>query len=51
MVSPIMIGLLLIIANNKKIMGTYINGWVTNLLTVIAFIVMAIGAVAIFVIH
>lgn len=51
MVSPVMIGLLLLIANNKKIMGSYVNGWVTNLLTIIALLIMTVGALAIFVIH
>ncbi len=49
LVSPIMIALLLLIANNEKIMGKYKNGPLTNLLTVITLVVMTIGAVAIFV--
>ncbi len=51
LVSPIMIVLLLLIANDKKIMGRYANGWVTNVLTVGTLVVMTIGAVAIFFIH
>lgn len=51
MVSPVMIVLLLLIANNRKIMGNYINGRLINILTVGTLIIMTIGAVAIFVIH
>lgn len=51
MVSPIMIVLLLLIANNRKIMGSYVNGRLTNILTIGTLIIMTIGAVAIFVIH
>lgn len=49
LVSPIMIVLLLLIANNERIMGKYKNGLVTNLLTVITLLVMTAGAVGIFV--
>lgn len=51
LIAPIMIVLLLLIANNKKIMGNYRNGWLSNVLTIFTFLVMSIGAVAIFVIH
>lgn len=50
-VSPIMIVLLLLIANNEKIMGRYRNGWLVNFLTVVTLIVMSVGAVAIFVVR
>ena len=50
LVSPIMIVLLLLIANSEKIMGKYRNGWVTNLLTGITLLLMTAGAIGIFVI-
>lgn len=51
LVSPIMLVLLLLIANNEKIMGKYKNGLLSNVLTVITLVVMSAGAVAIFVLH
>ncbi len=51
LVSPIMIVLLLLIANNEKIMGKYKNGLLTNILTIITLVVMSAGAVAIFVLR
>ncbi len=51
LVSPVMIALLLLIANNSKIMGTYKNGLWTNLLTVVALVIMATGAIAIFLVN
>lgn len=50
-VSPIMIVLLLLIANNEKIMGKYKNGWITNVLTAITLVIMTAGAIGIFVIR
>lgn len=51
LIAPIMIVLLLLIANNKKIMGNYSNGWLSNILTIFTLLVMSIGAVAIFVVY
>lgn len=51
LVSPIMLVLLLLIANNEKIMGKYKNGLLSNVLTVITLVVMTAGAVAIFVLR
>jgi NRAMP (natural resistance-associated macrophage protein)-like metal ion transporter len=50
-ISPIMIVLLLLIANSEKIMGKYRNGLLSNILTVITLLLMTAGAVGIFVIR
>src|SRR3990167_3180534 len=51
LVSPIMIVLLLLIANNEKIIGKYRNGRLVNFLTVTTLLVMTAGVVGVFVIH
>lgn len=43
--SPVIIAILLHIANNKKIMGSYTNGRLSNILGVTTFLVMALSAV------
>ncbi|MES2446357.1 MAG: Nramp family divalent metal transporter [Bacteroidota bacterium] len=43
--SPVIIAILLHIANNKKIMGDYTNGRWSNILGVAAFLLMAVSAV------
>lgn len=43
--SPVIIAIVLHIANNKKIMGQYTNGKLSNVLGVITFLLMTISAV------
>ncbi len=43
--SPVIIAILLHIANNKKIMGNYTNGKMSNILGAATFLVMAVSAV------
>lgn len=50
LISPILIAVILLIANNKKIMGQYTNGLTSNLLSLITLVLMSLSAVAIFVI-
>ncbi|MBI4099959.1 Nramp family divalent metal transporter [Candidatus Microgenomates bacterium] len=51
LVSPILIAMLLLIANNKKIMGDFTNRPVSNILTGATLLLMTLAAVAIFVVH
>jgi Mn2+/Fe2+ NRAMP family transporter len=44
--SPIIIGIVLHISNNKKIMGEYCNGPLSNVLGFITLIIMTAAAVA-----
>jgi NRAMP (natural resistance-associated macrophage protein)-like metal ion transporter len=46
LISPILIGILLLVCNNKKIMGKFTNGWVSNLLGGICFVLMSVVAVS-----
>ncbi len=50
LIAPIMIGLLLLVANNKKIMGNYTNNLLTNTLTIVTLVIMTGAAIAIFII-
>lgn len=43
--APVLIAIILHISNNKKIMGTNVNGKLTNVLGFLALIVMTIAAV------
>ncbi len=43
--SPILIFLILIIANNKKLMGTQTNSHVSNLINIVALVLMALAGV------
>lgn len=45
-ISPILIAVILIICNDKKIMGKYKNNWITNTLGGISFIIMSVAAIA-----
>lgn len=47
-IAPILIMMVLHMSNNKKIMGTHTNGWLTNLFGHTAFVIMAILAVLTF---
>lgn len=47
LISPILILFILLLANNKKIMGTNTNGRVTNILGIITFLLMT-GAAVVF---
>lgn len=47
-VAPILIAVILFVANNKKIMGIYTNNRLTNLLAVIALVLMSVSALAMF---
>lgn len=42
--APVLIAIILHISNNPKIMGVYVNGWLTNLLGGIAFIIMTLAS-------
>lgn len=44
--APILIGLILHICNNSKIMGNHTNSWVSNFLGVLAFLLMSLAAIA-----
>jgi Mn2+/Fe2+ NRAMP family transporter len=44
--SPVLIGVILHISNNKKIMGEFTNGKLSNALGVITLILMTASAVA-----
>ncbi len=50
LVAPILIAVILLIANNKKIMGAYTNRPLSNILSLITLIIMSLAAVAIFVV-
>lgn len=39
-----LIGMILLITNNKKIMGTHTNGWFTNTLGIVTFVVLGFSA-------
>ena len=39
-----LIGMILLITNNKKIMGTHTNGWLTNTIGIVTFVVMGFSA-------
>ena len=43
--APVLIAIILHISNNKKIMGENVNGPITNLLGLLALIVMTLAAV------
>ncbi|WP_281226163.1 NRAMP family divalent metal transporter [Flavobacterium aquiphilum] len=42
--APVLIAIILHVSNNKKIMGEFVNGWLTNVLGFIALIVMTLAA-------
>jgi Mn2+/Fe2+ NRAMP family transporter len=44
--APVLIAIILHIANNKKVMGKFTNGKVTNILGVLTLIVMTVAAIA-----
>lgn len=48
LISPILILVIILLANNKKLMGKYTNTLATNILGVLAFLVMSSAAVAFF---
>lgn len=39
-----LIGMILLITNNKKIMGNHTNGWLTNTIGMVTFVVMGFAA-------
>jgi NRAMP (natural resistance-associated macrophage protein)-like metal ion transporter len=43
--APVLIAIILHVSNNKKIMGEFVNGWLTNVLGFIALIIMSLAAV------
>ncbi len=43
--APVLIGIILHISNNKAIMGEYVNDRLTNILGVLAFIIMTVASV------
>lgn len=44
--APVLIAIILHISNNKKIMGKYVNGRITNILGFSALIIMTVAAIA-----
>ncbi len=42
--APVMIVIILHIANNKKIMGEFVNGWIANTMGIIALTIMTLAA-------
>jgi NRAMP (natural resistance-associated macrophage protein)-like metal ion transporter len=42
--APVLIAIILHVSNNKKIMGEFVNGWLTNILGFIALIIMTLSA-------
>ncbi|KTD52197.1 Divalent metal cation transporter MntH [Legionella quinlivanii] len=42
--APVLILIILHIANNKKIMGKFTNGWLSNLIGIVAFLLMSAAA-------
>lgn len=42
--APVLILIILHIANNKKIMGEFTNGWLSNLIGILAFLLMSAAA-------
>ena len=44
--APVMIGIVLHLANNRRVMGKFTNGWLSNLLGVIALLLMSAAALA-----
>lgn len=49
--SPVLIYVILHIANNKKLMGNYRNSKISNILGYSTFVVMSIALIALFVLH
>jgi Mn2+/Fe2+ NRAMP family transporter len=45
MTAPVLIGIILHISNNKKIMGKFTNGKISNILGFMAMILMSVAAV------
>lgn len=45
-ISPILILFILLLANNKKLMGNRVNNQVTNILGILTFVIMATGSIA-----
>ena len=44
--SPLLIGIILMITNNKKIMGKWVNGKISNTLGILCFLLMTFAALA-----
>jgi NRAMP (natural resistance-associated macrophage protein)-like metal ion transporter len=42
--APVLIAIILHISNNKKIMGSFVNGWMANILGIAALVIMTIAA-------
>lgn len=49
LVAPFLLAIILVISNNKKIMGGYVNGWVSNVFGITATIVMFAAGIALFI--
>lgn len=49
LITPFIIAIMLIVANNKKIMGKYVNGTISNALSVATILLMAAAGVLMFV--
>jgi NRAMP (natural resistance-associated macrophage protein)-like metal ion transporter len=42
--APVLIAIILHVSNNKKIMGEFVNGWLTNVFGFVALIIMTLAA-------
>jgi NRAMP (natural resistance-associated macrophage protein)-like metal ion transporter len=49
LITPPLIAIMLLIANNEKIMGTWKNGWISNALCIATLILTAVAGVLLFV--
>ncbi|MCL4389975.1 MAG: divalent metal cation transporter [Patescibacteria group bacterium] len=49
LIAPVLIIMILLVANNKTIMGNYVNNRLSNLLSFICLIIMSLAALAVFV--
>jgi NRAMP (natural resistance-associated macrophage protein)-like metal ion transporter len=47
--APLLIGIILMITNNKKIMGNWVNGKISNFLGIVCFLLMTVAALALLV--
>ncbi len=51
LIAPVLIVIILLIANNRKIMGDYVSGRWSNILSVGALAIMSVAVIAMFVVH
>jgi NRAMP (natural resistance-associated macrophage protein)-like metal ion transporter len=49
LITPPIIAIIIVVANNKKVMGRYTNGWLSNALCILTFVLTTIASVLVFV--